>query len=262
MTQLRIAYFITDHFLGSQLPLGIVFDGPDGRLVVANPRTPDQRCIGGAAALFTWNRARALLAQHTGDELPLGVGPHVTLSAPIELPAGARYDTYANGLFAEVVDKPAERGTRGATRISAGMRFLSNWNVAGHVKTKFKADQRLPSAKHLAPISHYVDGHRTTLLLEPLAFDRQGLTRTVTDVATRLGAYAHALEVDGVRGLFKLQVYALEGGRQEERREAFDALTPFAQVVDISVPKARDSFLEEIRASGELGQARLAVASH
>ncbi len=263
MTHIRIAYFITDHFLGGQLPLGIVYDGPEGRRVVANPRTPDERCIGGAAALFTWQRARTMLAQHVGDDLPVGMGPHITLSAPIELPAGARHDVYAKGLFAEVIDTPRVRGSRGEYRTAAGMRFMNNWGVARHIKAKFKADRTLlPTAEHLKPVSQYVVGHDTTLLLEPLVFDRQGWLRTVSDVSTRLGAYAHAMDDDGVRGLFKLKVYALEGGLRADRHRAFDALAPFADVVDIGVPKARDLFLDEIRIHGDSAQVRITATSH
>ena len=256
MNTLRIAYYITDHFTGARLPLGAMVASDGSQSFVANKQTPADQCVGGEEAGFAWRRVVEMLGQCDGRGLPVGTGPHVVLGPEIQVAEGMDPVRLAASMLAQTKYAAAtkSRGKRGEHRATAGMQFLTNWRVDRFVARRFRGSNALPSARHLNPISHYVAGQTTTLLMEPFSLDRRGWRRDLTDIATRTGAFAHAIEADGAGDQFRLKVYALEGGKQGDRDSALDELSTFAEVVDVADPSARRLFLDEVRDVGLRGQ--------
>lgn len=254
MTTYRIAHFIPDPFLGAKLPMGVVVESHGQVHVHTNPHTPDVRCAGGVAHQYAWMRGVELLKNWDAAGLPAGIGPHVEVSAPMDVPEAFDLDTLVMKLFADRDVEPDEGESlarhRGPRRSTLGYQFLKNFGAARHVRKRFRATKEtLATAVHLDPISQYSTGAERTILLEPLAFEQRALEDDLRHVATRASAYANAIGLDGREDKFSMVVYLLAGGGRKERHLAMDSLEPFARVVDTTDKQMRDTFFDELRAN-------------
>lgn len=245
--QYRLVYFVPDPFRGERVAIGALADG-----VGVIPRPGGLAGLGlldaGARSLVHTSLAELASVGPT-RELPITIGPQIVGGPAHTIPSGVT--NVASWLTATVFGhstaEPAVGGGR-VRRVLLGSRFLQTRGIARLVRRRFQ----LPNHPLLGAVSQFVEGEKETLLLEPIAMARPRADEEIRAVAQLLAAYGNVLARDTSKHRV---VYVLAGGAADRRANVIDELRDYAEVVDTTVPREADAFVERIRAvkRGDLG---------
>lgn len=260
----RIVHYEPDPFTGLRVPLGALVW--DGRLWhgVAAEHLPGPDCIGGDEHA----RMAALLARQIpeiGDATRSegSLGPFVRFSESRALPSGVEDPVrwVREHLLPKRVSAGKSEGVhRGRTLPSQGYAFFRTWGVGHLVKKTFKPIQDGARwlngrGRGLQPITHWVEGSASLMLMEPVSPGRPQLEDDLQTLATRLLAWRSVLsDPDGES---RLVAYLLTGGRREQREEVREVLQDKVDLlVDTDDAAERTRFVAEIKALGGTGGAQ------
>ena len=261
----RIIHFVPDPFLGGRVPIAALVEQSDGRIHVAkSPHIPGPNCLGSRAAS---SLVQIILddlssAATRFDRLPISIGPQAILDEkPREIPHGVKDPVHwieSRLYVTPKLSKHEDSDHRGPNRATWGYRFFETYNVAKYVKKTFKpgqdAGQFLSAASALKPISHYVQGEREILLMEPIALRKASWKDDVSHIANAFGAYKTALRHTHSDRKAHLAAYVLSGGSDSDVQTIFRELAPFADdVINTANATMRANFLSRIRDVGKSG---------
>ncbi len=265
----RIVHYEPDPFTGLRVPLGaLVWDGRRWHGVAAE-HLPVPDCLGGEEHA----RMAALLARQVsevGDATRSegSLGPFVRFAESRALPAGVEDPVQwvrEHLLPRRVAAIRGEGLQRGPTLPSQGYAFFRTFGVSHLVKKTFKPTQDgvrwlEGRGRGLQPITHWVEGRSSLMLMEPVSPSRPQLEDDLQTLATRLLAWRSVLTQPS--GTSRLVAYLLTGGRREQRDEVREVLQDKVDLlVDTDDAAARTRFVDEIKAVGGAGGAQPALVS-
>lgn len=258
----RLIHFIPDPFLDGRVPIAALVEQRDGRVsVVRLPHTPGPQCLGGQAASSLVQIMLEDLGSATRfDRLPFSLGPHAVLGKRYDVPSDvANPEQWIATQLCSKSKSDRSLEYRGPHRATRGYRFFELYDVHTYVKRNFRpgedASGFLASATVLKSISHYVEGNRDLLLMEPIIPGKAAWRDDVIGIATTFGAYKTAIRHERIVRKPRLTAYVLAGGTTSDVESVRRELAPFADdVVDTSNRDMRASFLERIRAIGSSGK--------
>lgn len=252
----RLINFRPNPASGTQFTLGAIVVCDGGVRVARAPRIPGAECLGSEKMGIAVSRLVerfTLIDAH--DELPPVFGPTTSLSKPFPIPPGVQSPvTWVERLIdgrREDHDRPVN--SRGATKRTLGYRLLSAFGVGQYVKPTFRPesdwDGWLQEYRFGLPeISHWVEGEREILLMEPIVPGRKQFKSDLKTVATGFLAYRGAIDAVANGRTARLVAYVTTGGTRDQRRMALDALHAAAHtVIDTNEGYQRDRFIEQIR---------------
>ena len=259
----RIVQFIPDPFSGARVPLAaLVSDGKEVRVVRAS-LIPDADCLGGPrrAAL-----ARMIVSALRGatevDQLPAAVGPQAVLDKARRVPV-PDLDAAEAWVRDHILPHRATEqrgdpvGSRSPQRATYGKRFFETWKVAEYVHATFRPASdfggRFERLASYGQASHWVEGSRSVLLMEPIAPSRHQLGDDLREVAKLFGSYRFALDQRPGDAAARLVAYVLRGATDEQKADAAARLDAAHEIVDTEDPVERRRFIEQIR---DLGRER------
>ncbi|MGC4063145.1 MAG: hypothetical protein QM784_00545 [Polyangiaceae bacterium] len=186
------------------------------------------------------------------DRIP-GLGPYCELSEPVALQEGVG-DEFFKQLVASWHSKlSVSSRLAGVHRATEGLRWLTANQVNRCVKSKFSpvtsAGAFLSHAPTLRPVSQYVIGTRSLMLLEPLAL-RPRIEEDISTISERLGAYAAAIQAaspdNGPR--VEMFVYALPGVAEKYVSMAGDSIGfTSAKVLAVEDCGVKEWFIDKIK---------------
>jgi hypothetical protein len=251
----RLVHYVADPAVDGRVPIAALVDVQGRIAVVRVPHIPGPKCLGGQERSAVVQMILEDLADaETFAELPPSVGPHAVLGTERNVPGQVGDPvTWVERLVAGSVETTSEaEHHRSPSRGRYGYQFFETYNVASYVKKTFDpgrdANGFLMQARPLGEVTHFVDGQRTTLLMEPILATRQS---DVSKVARLFGAYRSVMTAEQ-RKRATLIVYVLSSGTRSRREDAIATLRDFAdQVVDTAADSARASFLARIRDVGK-----------
>lgn len=233
----------------------------DGRLnIVRSPRTPDAECLGGGASVALMHLILGRLHGITEfGQLPLSLGPHVTLDIPRAIPDGVLdpLKWVTNALPAKATNADESR-TRQPTRHLHGQRFLETYRVAQYVQRHFNSTTNLGFT--LSPITQWVTGknHESALLLmEPLVVARDKFDSEVIEIATKFSAYKGEIArlQESLKREISFVAYLLPSDAKKQKDTVFEILHNKADVVvDTSVSSPRNWLINKIKTVSEAAQ--------
>lgn len=261
----RLIHFTPDPFAGTRFALGAVVSDERGQVRVARAEwLPSASCLGDRSLAVVIQQLHSRLdAVESAERLPSTFGPYATLAEPHQIPRGV---DDAVAWVQAMLSRAKPEGSRvsnprGSNRATLGYRFFKTWGVARYVRKTFKPDQDWGGwlSRHgagLPQVTHWVEGQERALLMEPVIPSRHQHEKDLKGIATKFGAYKYALDQTDNGRTGQLIAYVTGGGHPDQRAEAKETLSAFADVVvDTAEAPARQRFLESIRQVG--GEAEL-----
>lgn len=269
--EFRIIHFVSDPFLGARFPVAALLreEGDEVRVIRAQ-HLPGPDCLGGAAYSAALRMVlEALDASPTFDQLPETAGPMVTMAEAMPVPDAVR-DPAKWLLQVLPATRASERGrVREVNRSSVGYRFFQTWNVSHYVRKQFrfsdhwkslaiqKSKNVLVGATSTDSVSHWVEGSKKVLLMEPLIPSRRSFSEDVHHVAHNFSAYRYHLGELQPKKAVLLVAYLLPH-RGERRSKEIDHLRKVAhRIVDLTDESSQKGFVRQVESIGKSGQSML-----
>ena len=268
--EFRIIHFISDPFLGARIPVAALLreEGDDKVQVVRAQHLPGPECLGGAEYSAALRMVLEFLdASPTFDQLPNTVGPLVAMAEPMQVPDAIRDPAKWLSKVLPTRAKGEAGRERDANRSTSGYRFFESRNINHYVRKQFRIsahwkslairknnDDILASAASTDSISHWVEGSKKVLLMEPLIPSRRSFKDDVRDVARNFSAYRYHLEKLQPKKDIILVAYLLPFRDGARRQEAASRLHDVAhKIVDLSDSAAQESFVRQVKLVGKSG---------
>jgi hypothetical protein len=261
----RIVHFVPDPFLGGRVPIAALLEDHGRVTVVRVPHLPGPQCLGSRARAHTVQLLLADLETVASlDTRPVVAGPQALFDLPVPVPAGIGDPAaWLAALLAATTPAPnTPPQHRAPPRTTVGYRFFEQFKVAKFVERGFELrgnDARFrPAEAPLRPISHFVDGARKILLLEPIVVDHANVGDEVREVATSFGAYKHLLSEERQSDQAQFIAYVLHARTGKEFDGVVKKLERLAdEVVNVNAVPSRERFLALIETVGKSGQRSL-----
>ena len=273
----RVVHFVPDPYNGTRIPVAAIVAGAQGVSLASASLLPGAACLGRPALHATMRMVlESLYSINNLNALPVAVGPHAVLDVERDIPGEvtdpvAWVEAYV--LPTTQHDRPV-RQVRNAKRATEGFRFFEMWKVSKFVHPQFQPEllqiggTPAPMARKLGPVSHWVGGPETGLMLmEPLIPSRHSYQEDVATVFRRFAGYRAFLNrgdvLPGTREGTKLCVYVLPGGDVASRGVALSAFEEVqAAIVDTNDDSAQRAFVEEVASLGIAAEPQTNVVEH
>lgn len=259
----QVVYFAPSPVTEASFAIAALVRESKGLRVVRASRLPDEECLGGPSTAASMSMALDSLARTTElENLPIEIGQQVYLGDVEVVPPGTRHPAawVARAVLPTRPDGPSGRNSSHPHRSTYGMRFFEHWGLRSYVGKNFRPSLNLPQpivelSKTIDPISHWVNGSKRLLLMEPVVPGKDGLKGDLKRIGTRFLAYKGALgERTSLGREIQLIAYVLGGGSDDARS---DALTGFGSaadsVYDTATRGRREAFVSLVREVGESG---------
>jgi hypothetical protein len=265
--EFRVIHFISDPFLGARIPVAALLREDDDvvRLIRAQ-HLPGAECLGGAEYSAALRMVLECLdSSPTFDQLPLTVGPLAIMAEPVRVPDAIRDPVKWLQQVLPTTPKTEQGREREANRSTVGYKFFQSWQINHYVQKHFRMSAHwqslsvrksavTPSAASTDSISHWVEGTKKVLLMEPLIPSRRSFSNDVHEVAQNFSAYRfHLSELRPEKDVL-LVAYVLPYANQERREEAFISLKKVAhRVIDLSNKESERNFVQQVESVGKSG---------
>lgn len=269
--QARVVHFVPNPLSGARLPVGVIVGL--GLRSEFHPALllPKADSLGDVRLemLLRTVLDRLSASAVTLDGLPVGAGHHFKLGDLMQLPARSLPDavrwvqSHILPVPEAISEHPRKPASASARRAVEGLQFFDRLKVGRWLRSRFEPRRALDPwwrerGPLLHPITHWVQGARELVLLEPISFamtPREVVTE-VKLVSTRLAAYTGQIEHHPQPAMIDLAVYLLPGGQPEVRSQTADLLTlgNVRKIYDTQAEADRSRLMKRIQTVGSTAE--------